>query len=150
MTLAHHGLSQRSLGAVELMTLGISASCPMAVVGGAVVATFAGTGVVDIAPSFLFLGVALALFAVGFLAMSRDIPNAASFYAFLAHGLGPNIGLAGAAVSLLSYNVVQVSLYGLLGAIASGVFGGPWWIWAFASWLAIGLLGVLHIGVNTR
>ena len=38
MTLAHHGLSQRSLGAVELMTLGVSASCPMAVVGGAVVA----------------------------------------------------------------------------------------------------------------
>lgn len=150
MTLTHQGLSQRTVGSVELMSLGISASCPMAVLAGAVVATFAVTGVVDMSPSFIFLGAALALFAVGFLAMSRDIPNAASFYAFLAHGLGPNIGLAGAAVSLLSYNVVQVSLYGLLGAVASGVFGGPWWIWAFASWLAIGLLGVLHIGVNTR
>ena len=150
MTLAHHGLSQRSLGAVELMTLGVSASCPMAVVGGAVVATFAVTGVVDIAPSFLFLGVALALFAVGFLAMSRDIPNAASFYAFFSHGFGPTAGVAGAAVSLLAYNIVQISLYPLLGAIASGVFGGPWWVWAFTAWLAVGLLGVLHIAVNTR
>src|SRR5215212_10964032 len=103
MTLAHRGLSQRSLGAVELMTLGVSASCPMAVVGGAVVATFAVTGVVDVAPSFLFLGVALALFAVGFLAMSRDIPNAASFYAFFSHGFGPTAGVAGAGVSLLAY-----------------------------------------------
>jgi len=150
MTLAHHGLSQRSLGAVELTTLGISASCPMAVVGGAVVATFAGTGVVDIAPSFLFLGVALTLFAVGFLAMSREIPNAASFYAFLSHGFGPTAGLAGAAVSLLAYNIVQISLYPVIGAIAAGVFGGPWWVWAFTAWLAVGLLGVLHIAVNTR
>lgn len=150
MALTHRGLSQRSVGSVELMSLGISASCPMAVLAGAIVATFAVTGVVDMSPSFLVLGAALALFAVGFLAMSRDIPNAASFYAFLAHGLGPTVGLAGAAVSLLSYNVVQVSLYGLLGAIASGLFGGPWWLWAFASWLAVGLLGILHIGVNTR
>ncbi len=150
MTLAHRGLSQRSLGAVELVTLGVSASCPMAVVAGAVVATFAVTGVVDIAPSFLFLGVALALFAVGFLAMSRDIPNAASFYAFFSHGFGPTAGLAGAAVSLLAYNIVQISLYPLLGAIASGVFGGSWWVWAFTAWLAVGLLGVLHIAVNTR
>ncbi len=150
MTLAHRGLSQRSLGAVELMTLGVSASCPMAVVGGAVVATFAVTGVVDVAPSFLFLGVALAFFAVGFLAMSRDIPNAASFYAFFSHGFGPTAGVAGAAVSLLAYNIVQISLYPLIGAIASGVFGGPWWLWAFTAWLAVGLLGVLHIAVNTR
>jgi amino acid transporter len=145
----HRGLSKRSIGAVGLVSLGISASCPMAVVAGAFVATFAVTGVVEIAPSFLLLGVALAAFAVGFLAMSRDIPHAASFYAFLAHGLGPSAGVAGAAVSLLSYNVVQVSLYGLLGAVAAGVFGGPWWMWAFVAWLAIGLLGVLHIGVNT-
>jgi amino acid transporter len=150
MTVTHRGLSQRSVGAVELMSLGICASCPMAVLAGAVVATYAATGVVDLAPSFVLLGAALALFAVGFLAMSRDIPNAASFYAFLSHGLGPTVGVAGAAVSLLSYNVVQLSLYGLLGAIAAGTFGGPWWAWSFAAWVAIGLLGVLHIGLNTR
>lgn len=150
MTVAHRGLAQRSVGTVELMSLGISASCPMAVIAGAVVTTLAVTGIVDVGPSFILLGVALALFAVGFLAMSRDIPNAASFYAFLAAGLGPTVGLAGAAVSLLSYNVVQVSLYGLLGAIVSGLFGGPWWMWALLAWLTIGLLGVLHLGINTR
>ena len=82
--------------------------------------------------------------------MTRDIPHAASFYAFLSHGLGPVAGLAGAAVSLLSYYVVQLSLYGLLGAISAGLFGGPWWAWALAAWLAVGFLGVLHIGLNTR
>lgn len=150
MSLTHRGLTERSLGSVDLMSLGISASCPMAVLAGAIVATFAVTGVVDMSPSFIIIGIALALFASGFLAMSRDIPNAASFYAFLAQGLGATTGLAGAAVSLLSYNVVQVSLYGLFGAVASGIIGGPWWAWAFAAWLAIGLLGILHIGVNTR
>ena len=82
--------------------------------------------------------------------MSRDLPHAASFDAFLARGLGPSAGVAGAAVSLLSYNVVQVSLYGLLGAVAAvssvacrGFGRSP------RGW-PIGLLGVLHIGVNTR
>jgi amino acid transporter len=150
MTLIHRGLSQRSIGGAGLMTLGICASCPMAVLAGSVVATYAATGVVDMAPSFILLGAALALFAVGFLEMTRDIPHAASFYAFLSHGLSPVAGLAGAAVSLLSYYVVQLSLYSLLGAISAGLFGGPWWAWALAAWLAVGFLGVLHIGLNTR
>ena len=122
----------------------------MGVIGGTVVATYATTGVVDMAPSFILLGAALGLFAVGFLELVRDIPHAASFYAFLSHGLGPAAGVAGAAVSILSYYVVQLSLYSLLGAITAGLFGGPWWAWAFAAWLAVGLLGVLHIGLNTR
>jgi amino acid transporter len=150
MTPSLHGLSQRSVGGAELMTLGVCASCPMAVLAGSVVATYAATGVVDMAPSFILLGAALALFAVGFLAMTRDIPHPASFYALLSHGLGPVVGLAGAAVSLLAYYVVQLSLYGLLGAITAGLFGGAWWVWSLAAWLAVGLLGVLHIGLNTR
>src|SRR5690349_17060640 len=120
MALTHRGLSQRSVGAADLMTFGISASCPMAVLAGAVVATFAATGVIAVSPSFLILGAALALFAVGFLALSRDVSNAASFHAFLARSLGPAAGLAGAAVSLLSYNAVQVALYGLIGAVLAG------------------------------
>ena len=95
MALTHRGLSQRSLGAADLMIFGISASCPMAVLAGAVVAMFAATGVVALSPSFILLGAALALFAVGFLAISRDVTNAASFYAFLARSMGPGAGIAG-------------------------------------------------------
>src|SRR6185369_12941694 len=150
MALTHRGLSQRSVGAADLMTLGISASCPMAVLAGAVVTTFAVTGVVAIPPSFIALAAVLALFAVGYLAISREVTNAATFYAFLARSLGPAAGVAGAAISLLSYNAVQVSLYGLIGAVMSGVIGGAWWIWAFMAWLVVGALGVLHIGANIR
>jgi amino acid transporter len=150
MALTHRGLSQRSVGAADLMTLGISASCPMAVLAGAVVTTFAVTGVVAIPPSFIALAAVLALFAVGYLAISREVTNAATFYAFLARSLGPAAGVAGAAISLLSYNAVQVSLYGLIGAVMSGVIGGAWWIWAFVAWLVVGALGVLHIGANIR
>jgi len=150
MALTHRGLSQRSLGAADLMIFGISASCPMAVLAGAVVAMFATTGVVALSPSFILLGAALALFAVGFLAISRDVTNAASFYAFLARSMGPGAGIAGAAVSLLSYSSVQVALYGLIGATLAGTYGGTWWVWAFAVWLAVAVIGVLHIAVNTR
>lgn len=150
MTVAHRGLAQRSLGTFELMALAISASCPMAVLAGAVVTTVAVTGVVDVASSFLLLAATLGLFSVGFLALSREIPHAASFYAFIAHGLGSTPGLVGAAVSLLAYNVVQGSLYPLFGAIVSTSLGGPWWIWALAAWAAAGVVGVLHIAVNTR
>lgn len=50
--------------------------------------------------------------------------------ALLATGLGRTTAISGAAVALLAYNSIQIALYGLLGATASGLLGGPWWAWA--------------------
>ena len=50
---------------------------------------------------------------------------AATFAALLTHGLGRTVGAAAAFVAVLSYNCVQIGLYGLLGADARGAAGRP-------------------------
>lgn len=151
MTLtAPAGLARRSIGTSALWFFGVSASSPMTVLAGGVIATYAATGVIGVPLSFLLLCGALALFTVGYVAMSRHVPHAATFYALLAHGLGRIWGVGGAVVALLAYNCIQISLYGLFGATLAALAGGPWWMWALAGWGAVALLGVLHVGVNAR
>lgn len=150
MTTTPHGLARRSVGTGALWIFGVSASAPMTVLAGGVVTTFAVTGVVGVPTSFLVLMAALLLFSVGFSALSRDIPHAATFSAYLALGLGRAAGVAGGMVALLAYNAIQVSLYGLLGATVSSLLGGSWWMWALVAWAVVGGLGVGRVGLSAR
>lgn len=150
MTVTPIGLSRKSLGGPGLWFLAVAASAPMTVLAGGIVTTLATTGVVGVPVAFLVLAGALTLFAVGFLALSKEIAHAATFYAFIARGLGRVWAVSGAALSLLAYNAIQISLYGLFGATVGQLFGGPWWAWALAIWAVVGLLGVLHIDLNAR
>lgn len=144
------GLASKSVGPLSLFFFGITASAPMTVLAGAVIATYGGTGVIGVPLSFLALTVALAFFTVGFVALARRIPHAGSFYAFLANGLGGTWGVAGAALTLVSYNSIQVCLYGLFGATVSGLLGGTWWLWSLIAWAVVAALGVLHIDINAK
>ena len=145
---APSGLARKTLGAGALWFFAVSASAPMTVLAGGVVATYAATGVVGVPLSFLVLGVALGLFSFGYVAMSRYVSNAGAFYAYLAHGLGQFWGVVAVPVALVGYNAIQISLYGLIGATMSGLLGGVWWVWALLSWAAVALLGVLNIRIN--
>jgi amino acid transporter len=146
-----HGLARKSLGSPGLSVLGISASAPMTVVAGAVIATFAATGVIGVPLAFILLTIPLLLVSVGLVAMSRDMAHTGAFYAFLARGLGRSWGLAAAVVALVAYNAIQICLYGLFGATVADITKmGNWWEWAAAVWLIVALLGIRHIEVNTR
>jgi amino acid transporter len=147
---APSGLARKSIGTTGLFFFCIGASSPMAGLAGGFVQTYATTGVVGVPVAFFILAIALGFFTVGYVAMTRYVPHAATFYALLARGLGRIWGMAGGTVALVSYNSIQICLYGLLGAIVSGDLGGPWWAWALAAWAVVGLLGVLHININAR
>lgn len=142
------GLARRSVGVVGLWFFQVSASAPLTVLVGAVVAMYAATGVVGVPVAFLVLTAVLALLTVGYVAMARHLPHAATFYALLAHGLGRPWAVVGAVLALIGYNAIQISLYGLLGASLAGVFGGPWWLWAVFVLVAIGCLGALRIAIG--
>ncbi len=145
------GLARRSLTSTALLFVTVSASAPMTVIGGSVVATYATTGVRGVPLSFVILTAALAFFTVGYVAMSRHVSHAGPFYAYVAQGLGRVSGVASSLVALLSYNAIQVSLYGLLGATMAALAGwGTWWLWALAAWLVVAVLGVLHVNINAR
>src|SRR4029453_15319361 len=129
-------LRRRRLGVVHIVFFTVAASAPLTVLGGGVTTTFAVTGVTGVPLSFLLLAVALGLFAFAYAAMSRFVANAGAFYAYISHGLGATWGVEGSIVALKSYNFIQISLFGLLGASlgelvnqATGV-SLPWWAWA--------------------
>jgi amino acid transporter len=145
-----HGLARRTLGAGSLWFFAVSASAPVTVVAGGVVAAFATTGVVGLPLGYLALAGVLITFAVVYTAMSRDVVHPATFYAFFANGLGRRAALAGGAVSLVAYNAIQISLYGLFGATTAAILGGPWWAWAAGVWLLVGLLGILRVRLSAR
>jgi amino acid transporter len=147
---APSGLARKSIGTGSLFFFCVGASAPMTVLAGSVVQTYAATGVLGVPLSFLVLAAALAFFTVGYTAMTRYVPHTATFYALLARGLGRIWGMAGGTVALVSYNCIQICLYGLLGFMGSALFGGLWWAWALATWAVVGLLGVLHININAR
>jgi amino acid transporter len=147
---APSGLARKSIGTSSLFFFCVGASAPMTVLAGSVIATYASTGVVGVPLSFLVLAVALAFFTVGYVAINRYVSHAATFYAILARGLGRTWGMMAGLLALVSYNAIQVCLYGLLGATVANLLGGTWWIWAALAWIIVGLLGVLHININAR
>jgi amino acid transporter len=150
---APSGLDRSSLGTAGMWFFTVSASAPMTVLAGSVVATFAVTGVVGVPLSFVLLALALYPFTVAYTAMSRRVPHAGVFYSYVALGLGRTWGIAGGLVALLSYNAIQICLYGLLGASLTTLWPGvhlPWWGWAIIAWAIVGGLGVLRNHINAR
>jgi amino acid transporter len=149
-------LRRRRLGVGDLVFFTVAASAPLTVLGGGVTTTFAVTGNAAVPLSFIVLAVALGLFAVGYAAMSRYVANAGAFYSYLSQGLGRAAGVGGAFVALVTYNGIQIGLYGLFGAslagFAAATFGIDlaWWIWALLALVVVGLLGVLRVDLNAR
>jgi len=149
-------LSQRRLGVGSLIFFTVAASAPMTVLAGGVIATFAVTGNVGVPLSFPVLGIALALFAVGYAAMTRYVDNAGAFYAYLARGLSPAWGVSGSAVAIVAYNAIQIGLYGLFGFSMAGFAQAHWgltwdWsVWALLAWLVVGILGLFNVDLSAK
>lgn len=138
---------------IHLVFFTVAASAPLTVLGGGVTTTFAVTGNAGVPLSFLLLAVVLALFAVGYAAMSRYVANAGAFYSYLTHGLGRPVAVAGAFVALVSYNAIQIGLFGLFGAGLADFAAGlgldlAWWVWSFVALVVIALLGLLRVDLN--
>jgi amino acid transporter len=134
----------------------VAASAPLTAVAGGQAATYLVTGNKGVPFMFIPLGIVLALFAVGYAAMSRYVANAGAFYAYVARGLGKVQGVGAAFVALIAYNSMQIGIYGLFG-VALGAFMSDklgidlaWWAWCLVGGGIIGLLGVLQIDLNAR
>jgi amino acid transporter len=127
----------------------------MTVLAGGILATFAVGGIVGVPLSFPILALALGLFTVGYAAMSRHVSNAGAFYSYLSKGLGGSFGVAGSFVALVSYNTIQIGLYGLFGFLAKTFvamhninLNWDWWGYALVAWVLVGLLGILRVDLN--
>lgn len=100
----------------RLGVLRCGAAIPLTFVAGVVTTGYAVTGVTGFPIAFIIVALLLALFAVGYVAMSRHVTNAGAFYTYVTHGLSKPAGVAAAWVTLLAYSALQVGLYGIIHA----------------------------------
>lgn len=149
-------LATDRLGVPAVVFFVMSAATPLTVVAGVVTTGFAVTGITGLPVAFVVIGAVLALFCVGYVSMARRVANAGAFYAYISHGIGRPVGVAGAWVALVAYNALQVGLYGAIGAattpLLSAWFGleVAWWVVALIAWAIVAVLGQLHVDVNGR
>ena len=143
-------LAPGRIGAAGIAFFALAAGAPFAVVASGIPAAYAhGVRVVPLV--FAAVGAVLFLFSFGYVATARRAPNAGALYSIIARGLGRPIGVGCAWIALLSYNALQVSLYGLAGAAAAPLlrswFGAtvPWWAVAAACWLVVAACGLLRV-----
>ncbi|BCJ70452.1 amino acid permease [Polymorphospora rubra] len=143
-------LARKTIGTLGLTGAGISASSPVTVVAGGIVATYASTGVAGLPLAVVLLGGALLLLTVGYLALAARTGQAATFYGSLTDGLGRAAGVSGAFVAVVAYYAIQISLFGLLGAVVAASVGGPWWVWAAVAWTVVAVAGIRQLTAGTR
>ncbi|WP_447035726.1 APC family permease [Streptomyces sp. DSM 118878] len=136
------GLRRGSLGVADIAFFVISAAAPLTVMAG--VAPLAlGTGGIGAPVGYLLAGITLALFAVGFTAMTRHVRSSGGFYAFITLGLGRPAGFGAATLALLAYNGMQIGVYGLLATGTQDALDALWGV--HVPWPAIALAGVFVI-----
>ena len=134
----------------------VSAAGPLvAMAGGIPVAMLFGNGA-GIPAMFLTAMVILCLFSVGYTAMAQHVRNAGAFYAFAQEGLGVAAGGASGVVALLSYNALQIGMYGLFGTAVDALLSPltgihlAWWIYALAALVSIAFFGYRQIDLSAK
>ena len=149
-------LHRTALGVPDIVFFIVAASAPLTVVAGGVASTYLVTGNAGVPLLFLVLGAILALFVVGYAAMSHYITNAGAFYAYVARGIGKIPGVGTAFVALIAYNSMQIGIGGLFGFVFSGFMLDKtgidldWWAWIFIAIAVIGVLGWLRVDLNAK
>lgn len=149
-------LHRRALGVPDLVFFIVAASAPLTAVAGGQAATYLVTGNKGIPFLFIPLAIVLGVFAVGYAAMSRHVADAGAFYTYVVRGLGRIPGVGAAFVALVSYNAMQLGIYGLFGVATSAFMADKigitldWQWWCLIGGAIVAALGVLKIDLNAR
>src|SRR5262245_14309448 len=149
-------LQRRALGVPDLVFFIVAASAPLTAVAGGQAATYLVTGNKGIPFLFIPLALILGVFAVGYAAMSHHVADAGAFYTYVTRGLGRIPGVGTAFGALVSYNAMQLGIYGLFGVATAGFMSDKigitldWYWWCLIGGAIIAVLGVLQIDLNAR
>jgi amino acid transporter len=149
-------LARDRLGVLAVLFFVMAGVAPLTVAAGVIPTAYAATGLTGIPAAFVAVAAILAIFAAGYVAMTRHITNSGAFYAFVSQGAGRITGVAAALIALLSYSFLQVGLYGAFGPAAATEAAAhlhvhaAWWAWALGAWAIITVLGLLRVDITGR
>jgi amino acid transporter len=148
-------LKRGVLGTGSLVFMVVAAAAPLTVMAGVAPLAIL-VGGVGAPVGYLAAGLVLTIFAVAFTRMTRFVRSGGAFYAYIATSLGRGWGLAAALLALVSYNALQIGVYGLFAVQAqetlADVFGltVPWPVVAVVSVALVLVLAWLGIDVGAR
>lgn len=151
-------LARNKLGVIGIAFFVLAAAAPIGALAGATPLVLAGAGAG--APLVIVAaGLLLALFAVGYLRLGRQIENAGGFIVFVQKGLGAVAASAAAGIVTATYIGLSVGLWALFGLFAQmwiaqylGVDVPVWLLVLVCIWVAIAMtirgtdLGVKFLG----
>ncbi|MFG2446612.1 APC family permease [Nocardia fluminea] len=147
---------ERTLGVPQIVFMVVAMAAPLTVFAGLIPLMLGSGNGIGTPIDFVIVGIVLVLFTVGYSAMTPEVRNAGAFYSYVQRGLGTGAGLGTAALALVTYSLIIVSVSAYLGAAARNVivtFTGisvPWWCLAAAGLGAIGYLGYRNVEVSAR
>ncbi|GAA2857223.1 APC family permease [Microbacterium arabinogalactanolyticum] len=148
--------SRGRLGVPSITVMIIAASAPLTVVAGGVTTAYSVTGSTAVPIGYVLLGAVLAVFAIGYAAMSRFITNAGAFYSYAARGLGRPVGVGGSLIALVSYNCMQIGIYGMFGFQVSMLLNEklgvdvPWWAPVLVCIAVVAVMGVNRVDLSAK
>jgi amino acid transporter len=144
------------LGLWSIVFMVVAAASPLGVIGGPVPLGIAIGNGAAFPATFVIAAVVLALFAVGFTAMTPHVRKAGAFSSYVREGLGAGAGVGTGFAALLTYLTLEAAVYGLIGPgiqelLASyGVPSIPWWAWALLVAAGVAALGYRNIAVSGK
>ncbi|MFI6347323.1 APC family permease [Streptomyces sp. NPDC050560] len=143
------------LGTGHILVLIVAAAAPLSAMVGTVPLAFAFGAGAGVPAAFLFAGVTLLCFSVGYAVSTRRTGGSGGFYASVADGMGRPPAVAAGYVALLSYNCATIGLAGALGYFTQLVLAAHGvavsWEWCAAAGLVLtAALGYREITLSAR
>ncbi|TBY58801.1 APC family permease [Rhizobium leguminosarum bv. viciae] len=144
-----------NMGSVSLALTVLAFSAPLTVVAGYVPFSviFGGVGT---PVAYIGAGLLLLIFSVGFVTLNSIVKRPGDFYAFISYGIGKSMGLGSGLLAAVCYFLLLagvISFFGVSFANLMTQMNGsalPWYFYSFFAWVAIGVLGYLHIELSAK
>ncbi|MGE0216120.1 APC family permease [Mycolicibacterium sp.] len=149
-------LKKNVLGVPSIFFYVIAAASPFTVVVGLFPIIIGLGNGIGAAGAFVLAAVTLLVFAVGYVSMSRHITNAGAFYAYVTAGLGKELGLGSAFLTMFSYVAIQAALFGGFGFYLNSLLSSslgidpPWWLLALIGLALCTVLAVQGVHSGAR
>jgi len=150
------GLMRGLLGTGDIIFMILACAAPMGVLAGIIPLALAFGNGAGMPGTQLMVGAVMMLFAAGYVRMIPHVRNAGAFYAYIAHSLNKEAGIAAAYVAVVAYICAAASVLGAMAFFASDLvhsaFGVTtrWELWAALSILCIAWLGYHKITMAVK
>lgn len=150
------GLMKGLLGTGDIIFMILACAAPMGVLAGIIPLALAFGNGAGMPGTQLLVCAVMLLFAMGYVRMIPHVRNAGAFYAYIAHSLNKEAGVAAAYVAVTAYVCAAASVLGAMAFFASDLvqnaFGVStrWEIWAALGIGAIAWLGYHKITMAAK